>query len=137
MIADLTPRHRARGFRRFLDLIDAQVPDELAVHVVLDTVATHRTAGLQRWLQRHPRFTFHFTPTYSSWMNLVERWFAELTAKWVRRGAHRSVDDLTSTVERWVDDWNENPRPFVWHKTADQILNNLAGYLNHIPDSGH
>ena len=137
VIADLTPRHRARGFRRFLDLIDAQVPDELAVHVVLDTVATHRTAGLQRWLQRHPRFTFHFTPTYSSWMHLVERWFAELTAKWVRRGAHRSVPDLTSTVERWVADWNENPRPFVWHKTADQILNKLAGYLNRIPDSGH
>ena len=69
-------------------------------------------------------------------MNLVERWFAELTAKWVRRGAHRSVADLTAAVERWVDDWNENPRPFVWHKTADQILKSLAGYLNHIPDSG-
>ena len=137
MIADLTPRHRAREFRRFLDLIDEQVPDELAVHVVLDNVSTHRTAEIQRWLQRHPRFTFHFTPTYSSWMNLVERWLAELTTKWLRRGAHRSVADLTDAVERWIADWNENPRPFVWHKTADQILNNLAGYLNRIPDSGH
>ena len=110
---------------------------ELAVHVVLDNVATHRTAEIQRWLQRHPRFSFHCTPTYSSWMNLVERWFAELTTKWLRRGAHRSVADLTRDVERWVDDWNEHPRPFVWHKTADRIFDNLAGYLNRIPDSGH
>ena len=136
VIADLTPRHRAREFRRFLDLIDEQAPDELAVHVVLDNVATHRTAEIQRWLQRHPRFSFHFTPTYSSWMNLVERWFAELTTKWLRRGAHRSVADLTRAVERWVDDWNEHPRPFVWHKTAGQTFDNLAGYLNRIPDSG-
>ena len=137
VIADLTPRHRAREFQRFLDLIDEQAPNELAVHVVLDNVATHRTAEIQRWLQRHPRFSFHFTPTYSSWMNLVERWFAELTTKWLRRGAHRSVADLTRDVERWVDDWNEHPRPFVWHQTADQIFDNLAGYLNRIPDSGH
>ena len=84
---------------------------ELAVHVVLDNVATHRTAEIQRWLQRHPRFSFHSTPTYSSWMNLVERWFAELTTKWLRRGAHRSVADLTRDVERWVDDWNEHRAP--------------------------
>lgn len=137
VIADLTPRHPAREFRRFLDLIDEQVPDELVVHVVLDNVATHRTAEIQRWLLGHPRFHFHFTPSYSSWMNLVERWFAELTTKWLRRGAHRSVAELTGAVERWVADWNANPRPFVWHKTADQIFDNLAGYLNQIPDSGH
>ena len=137
MIADLTPRHRAREFRRLLELIDEQVPDELAVHVVLDNGATHRTAEIQHWLQRHPRFTFHFTPTYSSCMNLVERWFAELTTKWLRRGAHRSLADLTSAVERWGADWNENPRPFVSHKTAERILSNLAGYLNRNPDSGH
>ncbi len=111
VIADLTPRHRAREFRRCLDLIDEQVPDELAVHVVLDNVATHRTAEIQRWLQRHPRFRFHFTPT--SWMNLVERWFAELTTKWLRRGAHCRVSDLTGDIERWVAGWNEHPRPFV------------------------
>ena len=86
------------------------MPDELAVHVVLDNVTMHRTAEIRRWLQHHPRFTFHFTLAYSSWMNLVERWGA---------------------------DWNENPRPFVWHKTADQIFDNLAGYLIRIPDSGH
>lgn len=137
VIADLSPRHQAREFQCFLDLIDQTVPDDLAVHVVLDNVSTHRTVAIQRWLQRHPCFSFHFTPTYSSWMNLVERWFAELTTKWLRRGAHRSVADLTSAVEHWVTDWNEHPRPFVWHKTADQIFDNLAGYLNRIPDSGH
>ncbi len=87
----MTPRHRARELQQFLTLIDRNVPSELAVHVVLDNVATHRTAAIQRWLRGHPRFTFHFTPTYSSWMNLVERWFAELTTKWLRRGTHHSV----------------------------------------------
>ena len=98
-----------------------------------------RTArpAIQRWLQRHPRFTLHFTPAYSSWMNLVERWFAELTSKWLRRGTHHSVPDLIRSVEMWVASWNENPRPFIWHKSADQILDNLAGYLERIPDSGH
>ncbi len=110
MIANPTPQHRTREFRGFLDPIDEQVPDDLPVHVVLDNVATHRTVAIQRWLQRHPCFTFHFTPTSSSWMNLVER---------------------------WVADWNEHPPPFVWHETAEQILNNLAEYLHRIPDSGH
>ncbi len=137
VITEMTPRHRAREFQQFLTLIDRNVPSELAVHVVLDNVATHRTAAIQRWLRRHPRFTFHFTPTYSSWMNLVERWFAELTTKWLRRGTHHSVADLIRAVEAWVADWNEHPRPFVWHKTADQIFDNLTGYLNRIPDSGH
>ena len=90
VLTEMTPRHRAREFQRFLTLIDQSVPRELAVHVVLDNVSTHRTPAIQRWLQRHPRFTFHFTPTYSSWMNLVERWFAELTSKWLRRGTHRA-----------------------------------------------
>ncbi|MQB02017.1 MAG: IS630 family transposase, partial [Actinobacteria bacterium] len=89
VIADLTTRHRAEEFRRFLNLIDRSVPADLTVHVVLDNVSTHKTPAIQRWLVRHPRFTFHFTPTYSSWMNLVERWFAELTTKWLRRGTHR------------------------------------------------
>ena len=137
VITEMTPRHRAQEFQRFLTLIDQSVPRELAVHVVLDNVSTHRTPAIQRWLQRHPRFTFHFTPTYSSWMNLVERWFAELTSKWLRRGTHHSVPDLIRSVEMWVASWNENPRPFIWHKTADQILDNLAGYLARIPDSGH
>ena len=137
LIADMTPRRRTREFRRLLDLIDQRVPDQLAVHVVLDNVSAHRTAEIQRWLQRHPRFRFHFTPIHSSWMNLIERWFAELTTKWLRRGSHRGVAELTCAVERRVADWNATPRPVVWRKAADQIFANLAGYLNRFPDSGH
>src|SRR5487761_699233 len=90
VIAEMTPRHRAEEFRRFLNLIDSSVPEGLDVHVVLDNSSTHKTPSIQRWLVRHPRFTLHFTPTYSSWLNLVERWFAELTTKWIKRSAHRS-----------------------------------------------
>jgi len=137
VIADLTPRHRAEEFRRFLDLIDRTVPADLDVHVVLDNVSTHKTPAVQRWLVRHPRFTFHHTPTYSSWMNLVERWFAELTTKWLRRGTHRSVKELVASIRTWVQNWNDDPKPFVWHKTADEILNNLAAYSQRITDSRH
>jgi len=137
VIADMTPRHRAEEFRKFLNLIDKNVPTDLDVHIVLDNVSTHKTPSIQRWLQRHPRFTFHFTPTYSSWMNLVERWFAELTNKWLRRGTHHSVSDLIASIRTWTANWNDNPQPFVWHKTADEILDNLATYIDRIPDSGH
>ena len=126
VLAEMTPRHGSVEFRRFLDLIDRSVPDELAVHVVLDNVATHRTPAIQRWLQRHPRFTFDYTPTYSSWMNLVERWFAELTTKWLSRGTHHNVADLVSSLRGWIANWNEHPRPVIWHKTADQIFDNLT-----------
>src|ERR1700674_5482913 len=91
VISEMTPRHRAEEFRRFLNLIDSSVPADLDVHVVLDNSSTHKTPSIQRWLVRHPRFTFHFTPTYSSWLNLVERWFDELTTKWIKRGSHRSA----------------------------------------------
>jgi transposase len=137
VIADLAPRHRAEEFRRFLNLIDANVPDGLDVHVIVDNVSTHKSPTIQRWLVRHPRFTLHFTPTYSSWLNLVERWFAELTNKWLRRGTHRSVRQLTASIRTWVRMWNDDPRPFVWHKTADEILTNLANYCERISDSGH
>src|SRR3984893_159367 len=90
----MTPRHRAEEFRRFLNLIDSSVPADLDVHVVLDNSSTHKTPSIQRWLVRHPRFTLHFTPTYSCWLNLVERWFAELSTKWIKRASHRSVRDL-------------------------------------------
>ena len=133
----MTARHRAEEFRRFLNLIDSEVPNHLAVHVVLDNVSTHKTATIQRRLQRHPRFTFHFTPTYASWMNLVERWFSELTTKWLRRGTHRSVRELNASINEWIDHWNQDPKPFVWRKTADQILNNLTAYLQCIPNTGH
>ena len=98
VIAAMTKRHRAEEFRKFLNLIDSQVPEHLDVHLVLDNVATHKTPMIKRWLHAHPRFTFHFTPTYASWMNLVERWFSELTTKWIRRGTHRSVKELTESI---------------------------------------
>jgi transposase len=137
VIADLTPRHRAEEFRRFLNLIDKSVPDNLDVHVIVDNNATHKTPSIQRWLLRHPRFTLHFTPTYSSWLNLVERWFAELTQKWLRRGTHHSTRHLVASIRTWIARWNDEPKPFVWHKTADEILDNLANYCERISDSGH
>jgi transposase len=137
VIADMTARHRAEEFRRFLNQINKTIPDDLDVHIVLDNVSSHKTPSIQRWLVKHPRFTFHFTPTYSSWMNLVERWFAELTTKWLRRGTHRSVPELTASIRTWITDWNENPKPFVWHKTADEILDTLAQYSQRISNSGH
>ena len=105
------------------------MPAHLDVHVVLDNSSTHKTPSIQRWLVRHPRFTLHFTPTYSSWLNLVERWFAELTTKWIKRSAHRSVRDLVASIRTWITNWNDDPKPFVWHKTADEILDSLASLL--------
>src|SRR5713226_9347677 len=137
VIADLTSLHRADEFRRFLNLIDKTVPAQLDVHVVVDNSSTHKTPAIQRWLLRHPRFSFHYTPTYSSWLNLVERWFAELTSKWLRRGTHRSVNQLIASIRTWITNWNDDPKPFVWHKTADEILTNLATYCQRISDSGH
>src|SRR3954471_15108576 len=137
VISEMTPRHRAEEFKRFLNQIDAAVPAHLGMHVLLDNSSTHKTPSIQRWLVRHPRFTFHFTPTYSSWLNLVERWFAELTTKWIKRGSHRSVRDLVASIRTWIANWNDSPKPFVWHKTADEILDNLAAYCQRINDSGH
>jgi len=137
VIADMTPRHRAEEFRRFLNLIDASVPEGFEVHLVLDNSSTHKTPSIQRWLVRHPRFHLHFTPTYSSWLNLVERWFAELTTKWIKRGTHRSVRELVRSIRTWITNWNDDPKPFVWHKSADEILESLAYYCQRINDSGH
>ena len=137
VLHQLTKRHRAIEFKKFLELIDKEVPDDLAVHVVLDNSSTHKTPAIQRWLLRHPRFELHFTPTSSSWMNLVERWFAELTTKWLRRGTHRSVRELARSITEWVGTWNEDPKPYVWHKTADEIFDSLAAYCQRISESGH
>ena len=137
VIAEMTPRHRAEEFRRFLGLIERSVPEDLDVHVVLDNSSTHKTPAIQRWLVRHPRFTLHFTPTYSSWLNLVERWFAELSTKWIKRGSHRSVRDLVASIRTWIANWNEDPKPYVWHKSAEEILESLASYCQRINDSGH
>ena len=137
VINEMTPRHRAEEFRRFLNLIDKTVPDGLDVHVVLDNSSTHKAPTIQRWLVRHPRFTFHFTPTYSSWLNLVERWFAELTTKWIKRGSHRSVRELVASIRTWITNWNDDPKPYVWHKTADEILASITAYCQRINASGH
>ncbi len=137
VISDCTERHRAEEFRRFLNLIDKSVPEGLEIHVIVDNSSTHKTPAIHRWLLRHPRFTFHFTPTYSSWLNLIERWFAELTERWLRRGTHRSTKDLVASIRTWIELWNDDPRPFVWHKSADEILQSVALYCERISDSGH
>jgi transposase len=137
VIGSLHSRHRALEFKAFLKRIDAAVPADLDVHVILDNSSTHKTPAIQKWLTAHPRFVLHFTPTSSSWLNLVERWFAELTTKKLRRGAHRSVSQLNTDIRAWIDTWNENPRPYVWTKTADQILESIARYCTRINESGH
>jgi transposase len=137
VIGSLHARHRAIEFKRFLTTLDREVPADLEVHVILDNASTHKTAAIQRWLIAHPRFVLHFTPTSSSWLNLVERWFAELTNKKLRRGTHRSVNQLNADIRAWIDTWNESPRPFVWTKTADQILESIARYCTRINDSRH
>jgi transposase len=137
VIHELRSQHRAEEFKKFLVAIDKAVPEGFDVHVVLDNSSIHKTPAINKWLLRHPRFVFHFTPTSSSWMNLVERWFAELTRRLLQRSAHRSVAELTKDLKAWIATWNENPRPFVWHKTADEILGSLAGYLQRIYDAGH
>jgi transposase len=137
VLTQMTDQHRAVEFRKFLNLIDDTVPDELSVHVICDNASTHKAPEIVRWLQRHRRFTLHYTPTYSSWLNQVERWFSELTTKKLRRGTHHSVADLRRDINDWVEHWNANPRPFVWRKTADEILDNLAGYLQRTNASRH
>ena len=136
VISELRRRHRAIEFRKFLVRIDKAVPAGLDVHLVCDNYATHNTAEIKTWLARHPRFHVHFTPTGSSWMNQVERWFGLLTGKLIRRGVHTSVQALENDIRDWIATWNDNPRPFTWTKTADEILNSLADYLAKV-GTGH
>ena len=137
VIGSLHARHRSQEFLAFLKKIDAEVPADLDVHLVLDNASTHKTPQVKRWLTAHPRFVLHFTPTSSSWLNLVERWFAELTTNKLRRGTHTSVRELNTDIRAWIDTWNDNPRPYVWTKTADQILASIGNYCRRINDSGH
>jgi len=132
VIRQLHRRHRAIEFRKFLTTIDKAVPADLDIHVVCDNYATHNTAEIKAWLGRHPRFHIHFTPTGSSWINQVERWFALLTDKLLRRGVHTGVRDLEHDIRTWIDTWTTNPRSFAWIKTADEILTSLADYLHKI-----
>ena len=137
VIGECHRRHRAKDFRKFLDTIDAAVPAALGVHVILDNDGTHKTPLIHRWLLRHPRVHVHFTPTGTSWINLVERWFATLTDKQLRRGVHRSTRALETTILRYIDITNERPKPFVWTKTADEILASVARFCQRISNSGH
>jgi transposase len=137
VIGELHRRHRAVEFLRFLRKIDKAVPAGLDVHLVCDNLATHKTPEVQQWLARRPRFHLHFTPTGSSWINQVERWFGYLTDKKIRRGVHKSVQALEADIRTWIDTWNENPRAFTWTKTAEEILNSLAEYITRISGGTH
>ncbi len=144
VIGQCRQRHRSIEFRKFLDQIDAAVPPDLDVHMVLDNYGTHKTALVRRWMAKRPRFLLtpvnwhmHFTPTSSSWLNLVERWFAELTQKQLRRGVHRSTRELEEAIYSYMKASNENLRPFKWTKTADEILANLARFCKRTLESGH
>ncbi len=132
MITDIRARHTSADFVAFLNKVNRNVPAGLEVHIILDNLSAHKTPTVHRWLLRHKWFHLHFTPTYGSWMNLVERWFSALTTKKLQRSAHRSVNELAADIQAWAAAWNQNPTPFVWHKTADQILERLAGYCNAI-----
>jgi transposase/transcriptional regulator with XRE-family HTH domain len=137
VISALHRRHRAVEFKKFLARIDAEVPAQLDVHVVCDNYGTHKTPSVNTWLARHPRFHVHFTPTSSSWVNQVERWFAYITDELIRRGSHASVQALEADIRAWVDAWNNDPKPFVWTKTAEQILQSLGRLLTRISGAGH
>jgi transposase len=130
--ASLQRRHRAAEFKKFLTQLDREVPAELDVHLILDNYATHKTPEIRRWLVRHPRFHLHFTPTSSSWLNLVERLFAELTTRLLRRGVHRSVAELEADIRAWIDHWNDDPKPYVWTKTAEEILDSIGAYCQRL-----
>ena len=128
MIGQMHRRHRSIEFRKFLDCIDASVPADRDVHLIMDNYGTHKTPLIRAWFAKRPRFHVHFTPTYGSWLNLVERWFAELTTKQIRRGAHRSVSELERAIGAFLDAHNTDPQPFAWTKSADQILASIARF---------
>ncbi len=132
VIGEVHRQHRAIEFRKFLTTIDKTVPEGLAVHVVCDNYGTHKTPAIKAWLARHPRFHLHFTPTGSSWINQVERWFGHLTDQMIRRGTHTSIQALEKDIRDWVTSWNADPKPFVWKKSAEEILDSLARYLRRV-----
>ncbi len=137
VIGEMHQRHRTLEFRKFLQTIDDRVPPGLDLHLIIDNYATHKTPLIQRWLLRHPRFQLHFTPTGASWLNLVERWFAALTEKQLRRGVHRSTRELEDPIRHYLELNNRHPKPFIWTKTADQILDSLGRFCKRISNSGH
>lgn len=134
VITQFHQRHRSVQFREFLDLIDAQAPRDLDVHIIMDNYGTHKTPLIRNWFAKRPRFHVHFTPTYGSWLSLVERWFAELTNKQLRRGAYQSVSQLKAAIQAFIDAHHANPKPFVWTKTADQILASITRFAQRTVD---
>ena len=137
LIGQTQPRHRSVEFRKFLDTIEQNVPAEMDVHLILDNYGTHKTRLIHDWLVKRPRFHLHFTPTSASWLNLVERWFAMLTEKQLRRGVHRSTKELEDAIHAYIGKHNQEPRPFIWHKTADQILDSVARFCKRTLETGH
>jgi transposase len=137
VIGQTQQRHRSSEFRNFLDTIEKNVPQELEVHLILDNYGTHKTQLIRNWLAKRPRFHLHFTPTSASWLNLVERWFSALTDKQLRRANHRSTKELEDDIRNFIQHHNQHPKPFVWHKTADQILDSVARFCTRTLDSGH
>jgi transposase len=137
VIGELHRRHRRSEFLKFLRTIDANVPPELDVHLVMDNYGTHKTSQINAWFARHPRFRVHFTPTSASWLNQVERWFATLTQKYIRRGTHRSTRQLEQAIRQYLELNNANPKPFVWAKSVDDILASIERFCLRISNSGH
>lgn len=137
VIGRLHRRHRSQEFLKFLKIIDQQVPEDLDVHLVMDNYGTHKTQAVQNWFVRHPRFHVHFTPTSASWLNQVERWFATLTQKQIRRGTHRSTQQLEQAIREYLATYNADPKPFVWSKTADEIFASIQRFCLRISDSQH
>jgi transposase len=137
VIGQLHRRHRSNEFLKFLRTIDENVPSALDVHLILDNYGTHKTPTVKRWLARHARFHVHFTPTSASWLNLVERWFALLTERQIKRGSHRSTQELEQAIRDYLAIYNKDPKPFVWTKSADEILQSVARFCKRINDSGH
>ncbi|SQE00909.1 conserved hypothetical protein [Parafrankia sp. Ea1.12] len=137
VLSAVSAQHTARDFIGFLAEIDRQVEPNLAIHLICDNLSVHKAPTVRRWLVEHPRFALHFTPTYSSWLNQVERWFAELQRRCLARGVFCSVDELTHALENWISHWNENARPFKWTRTADQIIDAIGHYCARISGPGH
>jgi transposase len=137
VIGECHRRHRSVEFRKFLDTIEQNVPASLDIHLILDNYGTHKTTAIRAWLAKRPRFHVHFTPTSASWINMVERWFAALTEKQIRRGAHRSVRELETAIKTYLAVSNESPKSFAWTKSADEILASIARFCQRTSDPGH
>ncbi len=137
VIGEIHRRHRSSEFLKFLATLEHETPAKLDIHLIMDNYGTHKTPTVRAWFARHPRFHVHFTPTSTSWINQVERWFALITEKQIRRGSHRSTIALETAIRDYLNIYNENPRPFKWTKHADEILASIARFCKRTSDSGH